>query len=137
MTYSKVQKIVSGAALIGLFGLSSSAFAGTYTGQVTAMGVTHCTTSTTSAQRVIPWIKFAGFFWTLEPIDFYNWTSAGYYQSSVSTQISSMAEYSLATGNALTGGCLNGTAMSNCASVSGCGDGRTYWYLDVLTAGSP
>jgi hypothetical protein len=134
---SILRKIILTGAVLGYLASARDASANVYTGTVTGMGVTHCTGGSPAGKAVIPWIKFAGFYWAINDLSLYNYTTTtGYYQSSASTNASAIAQASLTTGMSVTGGCVSGTGMSNCASINWCGDGRTYWQIDNLQLGN-
>jgi hypothetical protein len=132
MTKFAIKRAAIVAGIAGALFSSRLALAGTYTAPVTAMGVAHCPGGTPAGWLVISWIKFAGFYWNIGWMD----ETSGSTLPDKSTNVSNIAQTSFTTGENVTGGCVGGAGMSNCASSSICGDGRTYWLLDNLQLGN-
>ena len=136
-TNSILRKIILTGAVLGCLASAREASASMYYGPLTAMGVAHCTGGTPGGKVVIPWVKFGGYYWSINEVSLYNYTSnTGYYQSAASAHVSAVAQTAMTTGQNVTGGCVVGTGMSNCASTSLCGDGRIYYQLDSIQIGS-
>jgi hypothetical protein len=140
ITMSKLKMFLAGSTLAATLAASPLASAAVYTAPVTAMGVTHCSAGSPAGWKVIPWIKFAGFYWIVDDwIDFINNGPSGtsdFYQSTLTPMFISVAQQSFQTGAQVTGGCLSGSGMSNCTNINWCGDGRTYWNIDSLSLGN-
>jgi hypothetical protein len=136
-TNSILRKIILTGAVLGCLASAREASANLYTAPITAMGVAHCTGGSPAGWKVIPWVKFSGYYWSINELSLYNYKgSTGYYESADTTHASAIAQVAMMTGQVITGGCVSGTGMSNCANLNWCGDGRTYYQLDSIQLGN-
>jgi hypothetical protein len=116
-----VGRVLVTATLVTLTTTGSKAFAGQYTAPVVEVG-----TKTCSAGSYMPYIKFAGFTWSLGWIGL----NQGPVGIALATQI---VTTSVATGKSVTGGCTGSNGGSGCSTMVCGSDGVTYWNLDNIS----